>query len=175
MTGLVVVQLAAQLLLKGSMKELWGMFFTLQIICYLSQYSITIPSNSDMFRDEFTKVIEFSLLEPEPLIKLFYPEFDLMEFIKGGKVMVTDKDQDASVLKDMKIYLFIAAGAVFVVLTLLIFKLVQRFRAKIEEKLNDAKKKFMWNGMIQSIDITYIEILLTVGTQFSMYLKGSEF
>jgi len=127
-----------------------------------------------MFRDEFTKIIEFSLLEPEPLIKLFYPEFDLMAFVKGEKVMVTDKDQEASVLKDLKVYIGLAAGVVLLVLSLVIFRLVKMFRAKIEEKLDAFKKQFMWNGFIQSIDITYIEVCLTVGTQVTMQMQGSE-
>ena len=72
------------------MKDLWGMFFTLQIICYLSQYHIIIPANSQIFREQFTNLIEFELLQPEPLIQIVYPEFNLMAFIKGAKVMITD-------------------------------------------------------------------------------------
>ena len=77
-----------------------------------------------MFRDEFTKIIEFSLLEPEPFVKLFYPEFDVMAIVKGGKKMITDKDQNASVLNDLKIYLFIFIVAIVVIGGLLILWLV---------------------------------------------------
>ena len=88
--------------------------------------------------------------------------------------MITDKDQNASVLNDMKIYVFIFMVAVVVLGGLLIFSLVKRFREKIEIKLIQVKKKFMWNGLIQSIDITYIEVCMTVGTQLTMRIKGSE-
>ena len=88
--------------------------------------------------------------------------------------MITDKDQNASVLNDMKIYVFIFMVAVVVLGGLLIFSLIKRFREKIEIKLIQVKKKFMWNGLIQSIDITYIEVCMTVGTQFTLRRKGSE-
>ena len=88
--------------------------------------------------------------------------------------MITDKDQNASVLNDMKIYVFIFMVAVVVLGGLLIFSLIKRFREKIEIKLIQVKKKFMWNGLIQSIDITYIEVCMTVGTQLTMRIKGSE-
>jgi len=48
---MVLIQLGAQVALKGTMKDLWGMFFTLQIICYLKQYSFVIPANSQIFRE----------------------------------------------------------------------------------------------------------------------------
>ena len=44
--AMIVIQLVAQILLKGTMKDLWGMFFTLQIICYLATYNVVIPANS---------------------------------------------------------------------------------------------------------------------------------
>ena len=49
--------------------------------------------------------------------------------------MITDKDQNASVLNDMKIYVFIFMVAVVVLGGLLIFSLIKRFREKIEIKL----------------------------------------
>ena len=38
------------------------MFYTLQIVCYLSEYHVVIPANSQIFREQFTSLIEFDLL-----------------------------------------------------------------------------------------------------------------
>ena len=99
-----------------------------------------IPSNSEIFRDEFKKIIEFSLLAPEPLIKMIFPGFDLMIFIKGADITVTDEDQNASVLKDLKIYIFMTIIIIFVIIALSVFKHLTYFKVKIEEKLLSFKK-----------------------------------
>lgn len=117
-----------------------------------------------MFRDEFTKMVEFSLLKPEPLIKLFKPDFDILTYVKGKKIMVVNEDQEASILKDLKVYMFLIVAFVFMIIVISIFRLVKSLRVKMEVKLNNLKKQMMWNGLIQSIDITYIELLLTVST-----------
>ena len=68
MKGMVFVQLIAQLFLKGAMNDLWNLYFTLQIMCYLQIYDIPIPSNSEIYVQEFTKIIEFEILNPEALV-----------------------------------------------------------------------------------------------------------
>ena len=77
-----------------------------------------MPANSQIFRDEFIKIIEFELLQPEPFIQIFYPEFNMMNWVNGMKVMVTDRDQEQSVANDMKLYMFLAAIGTIIVLIL---------------------------------------------------------
>ena len=50
------------------MDDLWELYFTLQIACYLSFYKIMFPANAQIYIIEFTKLIEFSILNPEGLI-----------------------------------------------------------------------------------------------------------
>lgn len=59
MKGLVVVQIMAQVFLKGSMNDLWSLFFTMQLICYLKIYDTPVPSNAEIYMQEFLKIIEF--------------------------------------------------------------------------------------------------------------------
>ena len=143
--GLIAIQIVAQLLLKGTMKDLWGMFFTLQIICYLAMYNIVLPANSQIFQEQFTNLIEFELLQPEPLIQIFYPEFNLMAFIKGAKIMVTNKDQEASVLNDLRLWIFLIFLGLVVLLVLLIVRLFSKFKDKINEILKKQKEKWLFN------------------------------
>ena len=83
------------------MNELWSMFFTLQLVCFLKFYSIPVPSNIEIYRDEFIKLIQFELLKPEKFIQIFNPDFNMMAYIKGKKVMIVSKAQEASILNDM--------------------------------------------------------------------------
>ena len=59
MTSLVVVQLLAQICLKGSLNDLWTLYFTMQIMCYLRIYDVNFPVNTEMYLIEITKIIEF--------------------------------------------------------------------------------------------------------------------
>ena len=49
MNSIMVLQLGGQLMLKSSLADLWSLFYTLQIICYLKYYVITIPSNAEIY------------------------------------------------------------------------------------------------------------------------------
>ena len=73
----MVLQIVLQIFLKGALNDLWGLFFSLQIMCYLGIYDVTIPSSAQIYIDQFKAIIEFDSLKPDPLIQLFYPEFSL--------------------------------------------------------------------------------------------------
>ena len=49
MTGLLILQLIAQIFLKGGMDDLWSLYFSLQIMCYLSIYDTPIPANAEIY------------------------------------------------------------------------------------------------------------------------------
>lgn len=59
------------------MDNLWGLYFTLQIMCYIQIYDINFPQSADDYLKEFKNIIEFEILKPEGAIKLFNPKFDL--------------------------------------------------------------------------------------------------
>ena len=88
--------------------------------------------------------------------------------------MITDKDQKASVLNDLKMYILVVAIIIFLFIVAMIISLAKKHKEWIEAKLQEVKKKFMWNSLIQSIDIAYIEVLMTAGTQISMVMHLSE-
>ena len=70
MKAVFVLQILFQICLKGALNDFWLMFFTLQIICYLKIYDIAIPGNADVYVVEFTKLIEFDILNPDTIIGL---------------------------------------------------------------------------------------------------------
>lgn len=46
MLGMLIVQIFGQFLFKNSMKELFGLFLALQLVCYLNGYDIAFTSNA---------------------------------------------------------------------------------------------------------------------------------
>lgn len=47
------------------MDDMWAMFYTSQLHCYIIIYSTKIPANSLVYLDELVKIIEFKMLNPE--------------------------------------------------------------------------------------------------------------
>ena len=66
--GIVIIQLLAQVCLKGGMNYILEMYYTLQMIAYVSKYSFEKPASAQMFIDSVVSIIEFHTLSPEPLI-----------------------------------------------------------------------------------------------------------
>ena len=64
----------------------------MQLLCYLTIYDIPIPANSEIYVTQFTKLIEFDVLNPEGVIQLVDPDFNLHELISGNLTNVIDPD-----------------------------------------------------------------------------------
>ena len=75
--------------------------------------------------------------------------------------MVVSKAQEASIINDLKIYIFFF-GAFLAIVLLMCFawvifrRLNTEIRDRISEKLVSFKNGFFFNGTIRSIDICYI-------------------
>jgi len=148
------------------MNDLWSLFFTLQLVCYLTYYDISLPSNSDLYVSQFTNIIEFKVLNPEGIIKIFDPTFNLKEFINGAKANVVSRAQTVSVMSDLFIFIFIGGVSAVFLLVMVLLTLVKKFKEKIILKLLDFKKKFLFNGLLRSITVSYVKVLMTAGFQF---------
>ena len=66
--GITLLEIIIQISLKGSLDRLWVMFFTLQIICYLSIYDVAIPANAEIYVQKVIEILEFQLINPTGLI-----------------------------------------------------------------------------------------------------------
>jgi hypothetical protein len=156
------------------MDDLWSMFFTLQIVCYLKFYGVIVPTNVNIYRDQFVKLVEFNMFNPQKAVQMYDPNFDLMDWIRGREVMVVNKAQEASVFNDLKIFILLGAILVAFFLTLVVgFVLTRACFPKtaewIKNKLKEFKQKWTWNLTIRTIDISFIQTVITCGTQFSIW------
>jgi hypothetical protein len=162
------------------MTDLWSMFFTLQIVCYLKFYGVIVPTNVHVYRDQFVKLVEFNMFNPQKVVQMYNPNFDLMDWIRGKDIMVVNKAQEASVFNDLKIFILLGAVlAGIIVLLVLGFVFTRacfpKFAEKIQNTLKTLKEKWTWNLTIRTIDISFIQVVITCGTQFSIWYSGSIF
>jgi hypothetical protein len=66
----MIIQLVLQIFLKGSVDDIWGLFLIMQLIAYMSIYDINIPSNVEIYVEEFRKLVAFEILKPANMVKL---------------------------------------------------------------------------------------------------------
>ena len=162
----MIFQLLLQLVLKGALNDLWGLFFTLQIMCYLSIYETRIPSSAMIFIDQFKDIIKFKLLKPDPFIQMFYPEFSIKEKIMGKAKNPINRDQEFNVFEDLEVYIFILIGSLIGSIILGgIYVVFKGLRKWVREYAINKKNNFVFNGYIRSIYVSFIEMCLTVGFQ----------
>lgn len=49
MTAIIIVQIILQLVLKGSIDDIWNMYLILQLCAYMSIYDIAFPVNVEIY------------------------------------------------------------------------------------------------------------------------------
>lgn len=118
MAGLFLLQILFQLCLRGALNEFWDMYFTLQVICYLAIYDINMPGNTAIYVQEFTKIIEFELLNPDGIGGLVTgdKDFDFVHWLFGKPT--AGSGAQSSILGDLR--LPIAALIVFLAVLVLL-------------------------------------------------------
>jgi hypothetical protein len=66
--AILIIQLIYDTVTGSAYDSLFTLFFAMQIACYLKIYATPFPVSAEIFMDEFQKVIEFYLIDPEVLI-----------------------------------------------------------------------------------------------------------
>jgi len=165
--GIVVAMMLVQVLVaKGKLSDFWGLFFILQLICYCAFYTVKIPGNVDIYTEELTKVVEFSALNPDYIIRLWNAEFNI------APDSVADQDQLVSVWDDVKVYLLILA--VFAVVVAAI-GLAAICSTRARSALATIKDKVVLDYSLQFLYMVYIKICITVMNQIDLAARGSDF
>lgn len=174
--AMMVIQIIISVFLKGALDDLFGLYFTLQIMCYMKVYDTFFPQSAETFLKEFTKIIEFDVISPEGFIQMFNKDFDLRAYITGNPVAI-NADQEASVVKDMQVYILIGiTSIVFLIIAIsLTLLLKSKYSKKIKEKLVQTKDKAIWNGVIRTVYISFAQILMTSAIQFKMVMRDSRY
>jgi len=74
----------------------------------------------------------------------------------------------------MAIYLFLLVFVVLIIVVMLVLMVIlKKLRNKIKAKLIGIKNKTFFNGIIQSLNVAYIDFCISCKNQFGMQLAGS--
>lgn len=81
LTGIIFVQIAIQVFAKGNMAEILSAFYAIQYCCFFTFYTTGIPSNTEIYMDEFRNLISFSALNPESILDSMAIDFTIAEML----------------------------------------------------------------------------------------------
>ena len=103
------------------------------------------------------------MLKPNNILKLcFGDDFDLKEWLTNQKERFISKEQQQSIVKDLEMYIMILAGfGVVIIFASLAALCGKKIKNKIIKKVYKAKNSYMFNGYIKSVQISYIQTVLT--------------
>jgi len=90
------------------------------------------------------------------------PDFRLIKWIMGESKF--NDNGTPSMMDDLRLYIMAAIAGVVVIIALFIVSIIHRYRKKILNLLKKIFNKMVFNGMIRSITIIYIQLCMTSGT-----------
>lgn len=160
--AILIVRLLLQVCFKGSMNDLWNLFFTIQLIAYLTIYDVKFPANAEIYIKEFVKLVEFDILKPTVFIQTFFdPTFKFSTWIKDEPQSIEiDKDQEVSMVDDLIFYAMCLALGLVGLCLLLTFSAFKKLRAKLWGILVNTLDFLFFSGIIRSVLIVYLMTLV---------------
>ena len=98
-------------------------------MCYLSIYDVPIPANAKIYVNEFTKLVEFDMINPNTLGGLVFsdPDFNMIQMILG-KQEFDSSPKLTRLSEDLKVYFFIAALVAFFLGASMFFMICKKIR-----------------------------------------------
>ena len=160
------------------MKTILDLFQAMQMMVYVMLFNLQISAVTEMILEEFKKLVEFQLLNPEKLLQQVYdPEFTIKGWIFATKEQIISKDQMVSMLDELIVYIFIVA---LFLLSLCLLGLAwscswAERRDKIKSRLKSIIDNTVFNGLINSLKISLFKYCYAIGNQVRLLVYESEF
>jgi hypothetical protein len=70
--------------LKGSIDDMWNLYLMMQLIVNFSMYDTPIAANIEVYNNEFRKLVQFEILQPDNLLGIFWPGVTVQSLIEAG-------------------------------------------------------------------------------------------
>ena len=174
----MIIQLILQLFLKGLMEDLWSLFFSLQLICYLRIYKVSIPSNCEIFLVQIQDLIEFKSLKADSIVQLFWGESMTAQRLIYQWMGVEESSQEAlvrakTIVEELQFFILVIISSILILFIMVSLSLMDKYKAKIRAKLSQLKEKFIWSGAIRSMLLSYFQVCLLAESKASSYAQYS--
>ena len=76
---------------------MWGAFFSLQLLCQMTLYETSIPSNSEIYVEQFRKLVDFELFKPDHFLKLINEDWSILYFWTHGNIKMNAALQSSGI------------------------------------------------------------------------------
>lgn len=121
-----------------------------------------MPANTEIYIQEFTKLIEFDILNPDGIGRKITgdPDFKLASFIAG----IREKNEgEPNMMDDLGFFvILLGIGACALCVMGCVYQ-YRKYREKIMAIVKKLVDNFMFNGFIRAITIAYIQLCMSFG------------
>ena len=151
------------------MADMIACIFTIQICCFFTFYAASMPGNVDIYLEEFRKLIEFEMADPDKVLALINPDISVKKLMGLGQERLTNTIESsgmdtANPTYNLKIFIFIFGAIILVGLAPVFFYVVKGFRPIVERKMRSNIKKVYYNGIIGGQTVSYLKAGVAFGT-----------
>ena len=127
--------------------------FTIQICCFLTFYAASMPGNVDIYLEEFRKLIEFEMADPDNIIKFISPDLDISKLMGLGQERLTNTIESTGMATsnsayNLKVFVFVFGVIIVVGLLPAFLYVLKGIRPIIERRMRNKLKKVYYNGII---------------------------
>ena len=136
--------------MKKSLEHILNFFIILQLMTYVIYFNIRISSPVEVFLLEMQKLVEFQNLNVNSFVKMWEPEFEVTDWIRGHRERLVNEDQRDSFAEKIQIGVIVACS--FVALLIVLWIGSKKFE-KAKKWLKSTIKSTFWNGLILSFQM----------------------
>jgi hypothetical protein len=103
-----------------------------------------MPIIAQTYIEQFIKLIEFDILNPEGIIKLFDEKFSFQAFVTGSD----DPDSKPNVVAELIIYISAASAVLLAIIFFILLKFIKKINKVVNKLWEKLKKMIFWNIII---------------------------
>ena len=154
----MIVELIAQLLLKGAMDDLILLILELQYIKNYQELDVVLPAFLEMVYDKIELIVEFKFLNPDALLKMIDEDLSVKKLMFKD---ATEGADDKPVLQESFMTFMFLMALCFLIFLVVMFVLTtnKRFKKQKQALIDMAVATLVWNGVLQSYTIGYFSYL----------------
>ena len=126
-SAIMIMQVVAQIVLKGSLKLIIDLFLAIQMAVYVLLFNLKLPALAEMILQELKNLIEFRILNIEGVVRLWDEDFSLGKWMNGVKQKLVNEHQEQSFFAELIVYITLAT---VLALGFCAYLIVKRFGSK---------------------------------------------
>ena len=143
-----------------------GLLFALQLVAHIDIYDTKVSASAQFYMENFKDFVDFKSLEPDNILGQIEEGLTMQSLFKSSSddakkefnVLLEQKGHDSTnIFYNLQAFLFAGGIAlVFILIMLAIGCVCKKQKDKITDYLKGLKANFIWNGIINSVSLSYV-------------------